>query len=242
MPSLHLRLLPSLLALPVLILLLGLGQWQWQRAAEKQHMLDASALRRSDVPVRLDGHQTVLADVLYRQVEVTGEYLPQQYLLDNQVLHHQAGYHVLTPLRLASGVVALVNRGWLPVGESRNRLIALSVPEGQVEVRGELRGPPGLGLYLGEPDSHGVLWPKLIQYIDFSRIETQLQAKVLPYIILLDPAQPNGFSREWPVLVSAGPERHIGYAVQWFALALSWVVLVITAQLRWSNHADRDQS
>ena len=49
-------------------------------------------------------------------------------------------------------------------------------------------------------------------------------------VLLLDKDQPGGFVREWnPVVV--GPERHVGYAVQWFALAAALVILYVWVNL-----------
>jgi surfeit locus 1 family protein len=50
--------------------------------------------------------------------------------------------------------------------------------------------------------------------------------------VLLDPAAPNGYERVWRPAMQFGPERHLGYAIQWFALALVALIIFIALSLR----------
>ena len=51
-----------------------------------------------------------------------------------------------------------------------------------------------------------------------------------PALILLEPATPDGYERDWqPRFGGFGPERHYGYAAQWFALAAALVILYLAA-------------
>ena len=46
------------------------------------------------------------------------------------------------------------------------------------------------------------------------------EAKLPPRVLRLDPALPIGYARNLDVLPNTQPpSRHLGYAVQWFALA-----------------------
>jgi cytochrome oxidase assembly protein ShyY1 len=45
-------------------------------------------------------------------------------------------------------------------------------------------------------------------------------------LILLDPEEPDGFVRNWTA-PGFPPMRHVGYAVQWFGLALALLVIYI---------------
>jgi cytochrome oxidase assembly protein ShyY1 len=50
-------------------------------------------------------------------------------------------------------------------------------------------------------------------------VEQQLGIALYDYQLLLDEADADGFVRRWrPALMA--PERHVGYAVQWFAFAV----------------------
>ena len=46
-----------------------------------------------------------------------------------------------------------------------------------------------------------------------------------------DSAEPDGFVRDWKPS-GLTPERHLGYAFQWFALALTLAVLVLVSFLK----------
>jgi cytochrome oxidase assembly protein ShyY1 len=50
---------------------------------------------------------------------------------------------------------------------------------------------------------------------------------------LLDPAIPLGYARDLDVLPNTlPPERHLGYAVQWFGLALAVLVTALVLTFR----------
>ncbi|MDN5862848.1 MAG: hypothetical protein L0H19_05295, partial [Salinisphaera sp.] len=53
-------------------------------------------------------------------------------------------------------------------------------------------------------------------------------------ILLLGNDQPGGFPRDWTD-VGLSPMRHIGYAVQWFAMAAAVVVLFVLVNRRRSR-------
>jgi surfeit locus 1 family protein len=50
-------------------------------------------------------------------------------------------------------------------------------------------------------------------------------------LVLLDPGEPDGYVRDWSP-PGFPPMRHIGYAVQWFALALTLFILWVVTNLR----------
>ena len=49
-------------------------------------------------------------------------------------------------------------------------------------------------------------------------------------IVRLDPGAPHGYRRAWQV-VPFGPERHLGYAVQWFAMASALLAIYLSVNL-----------
>ena len=51
-------------------------------------------------------------------------------------------------------------------------------------------------------------------------------------MIRLDPDQPQGFRRDWRPVTEMGPATHVGYAVQWFGLALALVVIYVVVNIR----------
>ena len=236
---------PGLLVAAVLVLLIGLGLWQLDRAEQKRALLEDYENRPQQAAVRLDAATPADPEWRYRQAWARGRYDPgRQYLLDNRVHQGRVGYQVLTPLRLAhSDAVVLVNRGWVPQGRTREDLPPLPVAsQGVVTVAGMIDYPPADPFTLGEGEARDPGWPKVLQQIDFELLSQQLDARLLPLVLLLGPDQPDGFVRNWaPIPEEFGPARHVGYAVQWFALALALVILFYWAVRRPVDDAnDRD--
>jgi surfeit locus 1 family protein len=195
-----------------------LGMWQLRRAAEKQNLIDLYQARISLGPV--DWQQLGESDVRYRRVRVRGQYdVSRQFLLDNQIMNQQAGYHVLTPFIIeTTDQFILVNRGWIPLGASRERLPILSEPRGVRELTGLLDRFPSVGLRLKGAEMASEGWPSVVQMLDSQRIAARLGKPVHPMQLLLDDGMENGYAREWRP-VNLMPEKNKGYAFQWFALA-----------------------
>jgi surfeit locus 1 family protein len=226
---------PSLATLVLLPLLIGLGQWQLERAAWKQALVDAHAARIGEPARPL---QNLLAasvspdDLEYRQVTAQGVYdLDHQLLLDNQIHQGAAGYHVLTPLHLERAVSGdawvLVNRGWVPLGDSRKRLPAVAGPAGPVSVRAMIRLPPKKTFRLEAVEEAGTGWPQVIQQLEIGPIEKRLGHPLLPLVLLLDPEDSQGFVRDWKPVYGITPDKHRAYAAQWFTLALVLLLLYV---------------
>ena len=55
-------------------------------------------------------------------------------------------------------------------------------------------------------------------------------------MILLDASEPDGYVRNW-VVRGTTPDRHLGYAVQWFAFAALAAAMWFTLSLRKSGDA-----
>lgn len=233
---------PSLATLCLLILLLSLGFWQLDRAAQKRALLEAYGDRPADAPLLISPGFVPDADWRYRRAEVVGRYVAErQFLLDNRVYHGRVGYQVLTPVRLAqSDYAVLVNRGWVPQGATRADLPPLPVPPGErLRIEGLIDIPHDDVFVLGEGEDRDPGWPKLLQRIRLELHAEQLGMRLLPMVLLLDEDQPGGFVRDWnPIVI--GPERHVGYAVQWFALAAVLSILYVWVNVR--RVADDGQS
>ncbi|MEE8342180.1 MAG: SURF1 family protein [Gammaproteobacteria bacterium] len=204
-----------------LVLFFVLGQWQLDRAKQKQELVDAYAQRSREAPVQIDTRPRPWQEYRYRQATVQGQYdLERQLLLDNRTYRGQAGYHVLTPLRVPGSKVALlVNRGWVPVGESRAWLPVLPGPTGTVLAHGIIDLPPEQVFRLGPDEAHDGSWPVVIQALETGQVAKLLGYSSLPIVLLLGVDEGFGFARDWKPVVGIGPDKHRAYAVQWFSFA-----------------------
>ena len=79
-------------------------------------------------------------------------------------------------------------------------------------------------------------WPKLVSFPRMEQLGAALGHELHPQLILLDPASPDGYTRDWRP-AGLGPERHLAYAAQWFALAATAVVIWIVLALRVESHS-----
>ena len=216
-----------------------LGLWQLDRAGEKEHRRVTFAARTSDVPILLNQRLSVMPAEIkldwwrYRHVEASGTvFNERQYLLDNRTRNGVAGYHVYLPM-LVTGLdrVVLVNRGWVEAGPSRERRPDVTLDESELVVSG-IVDYPRHPLLLGDDGYSGASWPKVVQRIDLDKAARDLKRPVLPFVVLMETALPHGFVREWTPYLGIGPERHRGYALQWFSLAAAVAVVWIVVQVR----------
>ena len=220
---------PTVATLLLLPLLTGMGIWQLERADWKQALVDSHAERAEMPPLALSMLDEFDESVQYRQVTVRGSYDTQhQLLLDNRTQQGHAGYHVLTPLSVAStDKVVLVNRGWVPVGQSRAQLPELPGPTGEIVVRAILKLPPEKLFRLGEVDESHSGWPKVVQQVKISDLEQRLGQTLLPVLLLLNSEDEFGFIRDWKPVYGTPPDKHRAYAAQWFTLAAVLLMIYI---------------
>lgn len=208
-------------------LFVSLGLWQLQRAEAKRALMADRAARLREAPVRLSRAATDPEALRYRRVEATGEYdAAHQFLLDNQLHQGQPGYWVLTPLRLPDGAAVLVNRGWVPQGADRRQLPAVELHTTQVQVSGVVERFPRVGFRLAGAEIPAPGWPARVQVAEPGPLAERLGYPILPYQVLLNPAAGEGYVRDWtpPAL---GPEKNLGYAVQWFLFAAVATILYL---------------
>lgn len=208
-----------------------LGRWQWHRAEGKRAL--ATAFNAGNAVASELGSRSAAALPRYTQVRVHGSYDPQhQFLLENMSHDGQAGYQVLTPLRIDDGRVLLVNRGWLPLTHSRREPPAVAI-DGEIGVApaGKLDDLPVPGIALGRlPPQAGASWPKLTSFPKMADLSAALSQPLEARQLLLNPDEPHGYLRDWHV-GGIGPERHIAYAIQWWGFAA--LALGLYARLNW---------
>jgi surfeit locus 1 family protein len=222
---------------------LALGNWQLDRAAAKEALLSLRDERlRGDAWV-IDAAAPPLDQIRYRSVVVRGTYdVEHQFLLDNQIYQGQAGYHVLTPLKLDGQAdrAILVNRGWVAVGPDRARLPPVGVaPEG-VTLHGIADKFTEVAWHLSGAEVPAPGWPAVTLVAEPAALSERLGYSILPYQVLLLAAEPQGYVRDWkPASVDPGKNR--GYALQWFAFAGVLTALFVWHGLRRnSGRSDRE--
>ena len=219
-------LLVGLLLVP---LLLALGLWQLQRAEQKQQLLDrlATGAPLSSLP---NTHHTSsdLLDQLPLAVKLDARLDTQAaLLLDNRIRDGKVGYEILLPFEAQSdGTVGIVNLGWIEAPLQRQQLPDVAALLRPLEARTLVldamlvRPDSGTALVLGD-DKWAQGWPKRIQQPDLPRLEALLQTDLYPALLRLTVPVIDTDTR-WTASVMP-PSKHLGYAVQWFGLALALI-------------------
>lgn len=226
--------LGGILTLVCIAVFIKLGMWQYNKAQlkiEAQSVYqDLENNRRQEFPL----HRTNIEDAAndlwkHKHVRVRGEYATQyQLLLDNQVSNSKAGFHVITPLKIAgSDEYVLVNRGWIAGNSTHTNTPTVETPSGQVDIEGVVWLPSKRFFTLDTAQataSFETVW----QYLNMQEYQKKVPIKVSALVIKLDKevTSAGGFVREWEVPQSR-IVTHLGYAYQWFGFAVAALLIFI---------------
>mgnify|MGYP001596071107 FL=1 len=236
----------------------SLGFWQMDRAAQKVEMLTTLEEKRNQRPVEnVKDPGNSLDEVDGIPVRLRGEYLPgSAILLDNVVFGGKVGFDLLVWFKEANtNRLFLVNRGFVAMARTRTEIpemppinAATNSLTGHIYARrydnASLTAPvpivtaenaDTLGIEQGQVRIAQRAAPEFLAAGDPS-----IGAKasmVYPYLIRLTVGDPNGLPRNW-ILANIMPEKHTGYAIQWFLMALAILVLFIRLALKQQSTQD----
>ena len=216
------RALTGLILLSIFGALISLGFWQLQRADEKRQLLDNFASRSTQPPIALTG-ALLEGDRSGSPAEIVGHYEEAgQFLWDNRTYEGQPGFHVITPFVIdGSETRILIDRGWIPLEGSRDRLPRPEVPQGGRNIIGHLYAPSKGFTLEGSPPDYGA---PLRQNLDLDVLRKKAAFALQPYVLRLSPDDPDGFLRAWSAPERTSVQRHQAYAVQWFGMAAVFVI------------------
>ena len=215
--------LSHLFVLAMVVLMVDLGFWQLDRLDERKD-------RNAEVRAAIEAEARPVEDLLgtdppdHTAVLVAGEYLDDaSFLVANRSFEGQAGYWLVTPVRLADDRTVVVSRGWVPrtwvAGNDGREIVT---PSGPIEVLGRINGSVAGGR-IGTATDAGLVE---ITRLDLARVEELLGVDDLgdSWVQLVQQAPPLG---DLPVPVpppglDEGP--HLSYAFQWFFFSAGTVV------------------
>jgi cytochrome oxidase assembly protein ShyY1 len=199
-----------------------LSWWQWARRAEAVDEIQRVEQNYDAEPIplveALPGLDSWEADDEWTPVLLQGEYqVADELLVRNRVRGGKPGFIQLVPFRLDDGTVVVVDRGWLPVGDTADASPdhVPAPPVGEVTVVARLRP--------AEPELPGRTAPEgQIASIDVAGI--------------IDDLGVDGYTAAYGVLASEDPPvddmpypavrpeedegPHLSYALQWIAFGV----------------------
>ena len=223
-------LVPSILILATMAFLVSLGFWQLDRADQKR-TIEASIQKANTGVVELIINQNELLNKEYYEVRLQGSYIgDKQFIYDNQIVDQASGYYVLTPFVLTGQSNAImINRGFIPWNGRRDQLDDIAVDSAFREIKIQVSRPiKRIELKTSDISNQ---FPVLIQAIDFDVIEEISSTSFVDVIGLLDPSSDDGFVRQWEPYTGS-IEKNIGYAIQWFLMALVLGIIGIRIGLK----------
>ena len=197
-------------------ILIYLGSWQVMRGLEKKDIVNQHYENKS-LPVISEKEMATLnsENLIYRTVNLEGEYQSESYILDNRLYRQEAGYEIFTAFETSEKNLFLINRGWVSKEDYEN---GTEEAEGKVTIQGVLSPFKRFGLNLVD-QKYLDGWPKLVQQVDYETTKNDIGNSMNESVIQLSAASAGAFEPIWKP-VDLKPSRHFGYALQWFGLAL----------------------
>ncbi|SHJ14089.1 SURF1 family protein [Wenxinia saemankumensis] len=202
-------LFPLILGVAGTAALVALGLWQLARLDQKEEMI-----ARIDAAIAADPVPLPAASEDYLAVAATGRVV-------GPVIRfvYSAEAEMAVAVLEAGERRVMIDLGLVPVRTD------LPLPEGEVAVTGNLESPEGNGspVRLDQPNARPA-----------RDLEGMAQALGTEPILLvvreMDPPLPG--ATPLPVGSDGIPNNHLGYAIQWFGMALVWAVMSVFLILR----------
>lgn len=216
-------------------LMLSLGQWQLDRADQKQQRAEILTLQ-SQLPLRTYPSYDPIK--LFEPRLIQGHFTGQHFLLDNRQYQGKVGYELASVFALDSGGSLLVNQGWIAAPKYRDKLPKVS----------SIVTPQSLTGYFYWTEKSLPVWNEDAEFGEKSiwRVQSLNMEKIreLSAADLVENsefrllhrvpfASDIGATIDAPDLYwnyqSQTPDKHTGYAFQWFAMSFALVILALWA-------------
>ncbi|MBP6366589.1 MAG: SURF1 family protein [Nitrosomonas sp.] len=211
------------------LIFIELGKWQLSRADEKDARYELLDQYSKQPAIKLPDTSVKLEEFLYREIEVEGEFQTEHTIfLDNKTYHGRAGYHIITPLKIASSQLSVViNRGWIATGNDRSILPKITEIKEKVRIIGTVVSPEIKSFTLSDENPISVVWNNfnLQQYQKATGLELQ------PLLVLQKDKMDDGLIRDW-TKPNSGASKNTGYAVQWFSLAVTTIIIFLALNVK----------
>jgi surfeit locus 1 family protein len=225
----------SLLAILFIGIFCSLGLWQVSRATEKKILLKSFAERTEHAPFNA-AMISQSRDWRFYRAQLSGSFDNEHtVLLDNKTYEGKVGYEVYTPFKaIGLDYPILIDRGFIPIGNNRKDLPLIRAITGKKTITGMLNLPPAYVSFGKITDAQIKTWPLRVEYINLNELSAIFNEAIYPYVMNLAPTDPASYEVKWQIVIM-GPEKHMGYALQWFAFALTLLILFVTLNRQKKN-------
>lgn len=215
--------------LPVLAVLIGLGTWQMHRLEWKNGLIEAMAVRQALPPLGIGALRDAAArgeEIRFYPARLSGDWKPQEQLrFQTSTITDPYRNDAYMPLDTAEG------RVWVHIGVVGRDARALTPPEDAVGyVRRAER--PNRFVPANQPEAGNWFWP------DVEAMGGAPLALTSHYIAL-QPAfdsQSDRFNLDNPRASPALTNRHLGYVITWYGLALTLIGVMVA--MHWPRRGE----
>ncbi|GMR18074.1 MAG: SURF1 family protein [Gammaproteobacteria bacterium] len=229
-------LIMTLLTIALAYVMFSLGQWQLSRAQYKDNLQQKIAERQNMSAISYKHLPHEESERVFLPVRMVGYYdYKHSFLLDNRIVDGVVGYEVFTPFAMANDISIVINRGFIPLGKSRQVLPEFGTPKNKVVINGLMEKAPSKGLILSDNLHQSNQWPAVMQYIDIGELETKLNTRLMNMVVRLAENEPGGLKYHQPV-VNLNSAKNNGYAFQWFAMMAAVLILYFVVNTKKRIH------
>jgi len=230
------KLIPTLIFAITFCGFIVLGFWQIDRADQKNVLNSNYTDRQQEAIIVLDKNNVIdeKSSLLWRKVEFEGSFINKQnIILDNQIFNQIAGFNIITPFKIkGSDSLVLINRGWHPNLKNREMLPIINEISGERILQGHIASFPVSGIKLGKNNIE-TLNSQIFRFqrLDAAELNYFFSAKIMPYMIYLDPIIDKELYENFK-LPAPDSQKNYGYAFQWFAFAITLLIIFIRLSMK----------
>lgn len=214
----------------------SLGLWQLDRAEQKRQLSAQFEQQKQQVAVELD-QLPEKSWQNYQNIRLTGKLQPQYFLIDNQTHQGKFGYEVIQLFTTDAGLSMLVSRGFIEGSLQRELLPTVATPDGKITLQGYFYALED-GFVLGDvvfTDD----WPQVVPQLAASKLYKHVlkNDKISRrFIVRLQKQSPYLFKPHWKI-INVRPQKHTGYAVQWFGMCGLLLIMFLIASVKLEKRA-----
>ena len=196
----------------------SLGFWQLQRLEWKESILSQIEARMTADPIELpdgpnkDAHR-------FLPVQVSGRFDGTDIPV---FLSHEVGpiYRLVAAFETDDGRRIMIDRGYIP-GQGALPADKRTEPVADVTVEGNLHWPDEVDNWTPDPDSRGVFFGR-----EVGQLSERLGTEAI-LVVARTVSQNTPHATPLPVTTVGIPNNHLGYAIQWFGLAIVWAGMTL---------------
>jgi len=229
----------NLTVLITFIILISLGFWQLSRLKEKKLFLSSMQTNITSPAIDLAEVQNNLP---YQKIKIIGHFLPNKdiYLYGRRSMSNEKdGYYLVMPFKTDENKIILVARGWF---SNRNKNIITQATNEQLhEIIGVTMPSEKTRSYLPANDVKNNVWLTL----DLQDASKTLGLNLENFYLIEESKDISNLDILLPLSINhlaAIRNDHLEYALTWFGLAASLIVIYVIYKRSMSSPHRRESS